>query len=256
MYTLHYTLLLLWCTLYTTLSPILASLLLGAGTASLLAILLSERALLDVTGYLFASPPVISKVDLRCKPSYASATNSAGSDIFAKVKKSLKSSARSQGVSGYCNIYSFINGSDLIPRCSQHEMLNLISAVMAVDGLPWSASDRIRMLLRGAMSESDVAQVHSALLLRPDLDGKLRNEQDKLLIPGTLFWLKCAEEEEVKGDKIPSNKNSLKTPKYKCYIIDSSSRLSNGLLFSGDTMFIDHLVSKYMVAMSSLRVDA
>jgi hypothetical protein len=141
-------------------------------------------------------------------------------------------------------------------------MLNLISVAKAIDGVSWSASERISILLKGQMTDVQVGAIHSALLTRPRLQESVE-ENVELLVPGTLFWLR-----RNNNTSNSSNNNVFEVPfdtasdsnviseavKYQCYQIEDSSKLCNGLLFSGDSLMNDHFVSQYEEAMSRLEI--
>jgi hypothetical protein len=135
---------------------------LGAGTACLLSLLLSTQHNLPVTTYAFAPPPVLNTFPIP-------------SSITEK-----------------CQIHSFINHQDVIPRASHSEILNMLSVLNAIDSMSWKAVDRMMLLMRGYLTNEEKS------FMKESIDKKNKNrvdyhgENDKIdmIVPGNVYLLK------------------------------------------------------------------
>lgn len=152
---------------------------LGAGTASLLAILLCMKSNISATAYAYAPPPVISAIDplphLHSSPRTMRLP-------FSKQKQP------------HYRIHAFVHNNDIISRSSHTQILSLVSALSAVDQVKWGALDRGAILLRNVLSAEEAQVIHEALKHRKHfIEG---NDRD-LYIPGDIYIMRpvpfCAE---------------------------------------------------------------
>jgi hypothetical protein len=140
---------------------------LGAGTACLLSILLSTKSKISVTTYAFAPPPVISVTEY--KPTK-----------FGIPVSFLPLAAT-------CDIHSFVNNKDVISRTSHRELLNMISALSAIDALPWSAYQRSAILLHGGLTAEEQETIERAL--RTECSHYVDGNDTELFVPGKIYLL-------------------------------------------------------------------
>lgn len=206
---------------------------LGAGTACLLATLISRDADFAVKTFAFAPPPVISREVLSYKRPYLS------------------------GDKSKCTIYSFINDKDVVTRASHNEFLNLLSAVACIDSLQWTPRDRIIRLMQGYLSPEEVAEVHVAIHNSRNTNLRLENAGVELLIPGKIFWMvpkvNSSIEKSYTIETIRKDQDSLA---YEVVSVDDPSALFNGSFLTGDSMISDHSVASYMSSMVNLDTSA
>jgi hypothetical protein len=205
---------------------------LGAGTATLLGILLEQLVNTRVTVYAFASPPVITSVPgidtssqdtgeakqiLRLIPFYRKLSD-------RKSKKNLK-------------ILNFINNNDIISRCSHYDVLDLISILKSIDSLPWTAAARTSMIIRDRISDEEVAEVERTVSRRVHLHDPA--DSCHLLVPGNIYWMSPFQSKD---------KRKLGSPQYEIWRIADPSCISKGLFFPGDSIVSDHFVKQYVSA--------
>ena len=116
----------------------------------------------------------------------------------------------------------------------------MITAAAAIDALPWSASKRAEILVKGRLTSLDEELIKETL--QKGLELTEESPQTKLAVPGDIYWMKpCLDEE-----------NAL--TKYQMYTVENGDYLFTGLLYSGDSMVADHGVAKYMSAL--LKVES
>jgi hypothetical protein len=192
---------------------------LGGATAILLSLLISPSLNVPVTTYAFAPPPV---VDHPCRHA----------DINANAS-SIVSKLSHKGLS----MYTFVHNFDIICRVSHREALNLISILKGIDSAPWSAAQRLGMLIRGEMNEREVREAQTAVENREDILAKADHAQ--LLLPGDIFWLR----------PIDASTNSSGPAKYIVQRIENRDELSNVSVFCEDTIVLDHFIEKYRDAL-------
>ncbi len=146
---------------------------LGAGSAALLAILLSTESKIAVECFAFAPPPIISKPDVHESRFPFEFMNSNAS----------------------CTIHSFVHDRDFISRCSHKELLNMLSALTAIDALPWSDYERSSVVFRNKLSDEEKQQIRSVLEheRRPIVDGN----DVALYVPGDIMLLRPVVSTEV-----------------------------------------------------------
>lgn len=197
---------------------------LGAGTGCLLAMLLAQQGI-ECTVYAFAPPPVIT-INRKAPASIFNPLDMINEYVEKKFPRA--------------NIFSFVHHNDVIPRCSNKEIFNMITAAAAIDALPWSASKRAEILVKGRLSSLD--EEHIKETLQKGLEIKDESPQTKLAVPGDIYWMKpCLDEKEA-------------LTKYQMYTVENGDYLFTGLLYSGDSMVADHGVAKYMSAL--LKVES
>ena len=150
---------------------------LGAGTASLLAILLSMKSNISTTAFVYAPPPSLSTTTPIT--TISSKKQSKFMKIFSKFG-SKKEAAEYK-------INAFLHNNDIISRSSHTEILSLISALVAIDRMNWTAYDRGAILLRNALTTAEVEQMYAALQQRSHYtDG---NDRD-LFVIGDIYLLR------------------------------------------------------------------
>lgn len=113
----------------------------GAGVASLLALLLSIKSHIPSTTFAFAPPATLSVHDL-----------SPGSTLHQLSSKAP------------VKIYSFVNNDDVIARCSYRELMHMLGALAATDCMNWSQIKRSAVLLRGRLTDEEMLQMQRALM--------------------------------------------------------------------------------------------
>ena len=148
---------------------------LGAGTASLLAMLLSTQSNITATAFAYAPPPVVSSTQYQ---SALSPQKWRTSYKFPFVKRKAQSSYQ---------IHSFVHNLDIISRSSHTQILSLVSAIVAVDKLPWGMLDRMGILFRNTLSEEEKRTIHDALLNRTHF---IEGNDHELYVPGEIYLLK------------------------------------------------------------------
>lgn len=84
-------------------------------------------------------------------------------------------------------INSFVHNNDIISRCSHTQILSLVSALVAVDGMKWGALERAGMLLRNTLTADEERAIHDALLHRRHF---MEGNDKELYIPGDIYVLK------------------------------------------------------------------
>jgi hypothetical protein len=142
---------------------------LGAGTACLLSLLLSTQHNFPVTTYAFAPPPVLNTFPI---PS---------------------------SVTSKCQIHSFINHRDVIPRASHSEILNMLSVLNAIDSMSWKAVDRMMLLMRGYLTNEEKRFMKESI----DKTNKNRvnyhgeNDEINMIVPGNIYLLKPKQGESL-----------------------------------------------------------
>mmetsp|Transcript_61457 Transcript_61457/g.107975 ORF Transcript_61457/g.107975 Transcript_61457/m.107975 type:complete len:650 (-) Transcript_61457:137-2086(-) len=146
---------------------------LGAGSAALLAILLSTESKIAVECFAFAPPPIISKPDVHESRFPFDFMNSNAS----------------------CVIHSFVHDRDFISRCSHKELLNMLSALTAIDALPWTDYERSSAVFRNKLTDEEKQQIRSVLEheRRPIVDGN----DVALYVPGDIMLLRPVVSKEV-----------------------------------------------------------
>jgi len=148
---------------------------LGAGTASLLVMLLSTQSNITATAFAYAPPPVVSSTQ------YLSPLTSKKwhmSSKFPFVKRATTASYQ---------IHSFVHNNDIISRSSHTQILSLVSGLVAVDKLPWGILDRMGILFRNTLSDEEKEIIHQALLHRTHF---IEGNDHELYIPGEIYLLK------------------------------------------------------------------
>lgn len=263
---------------------------LGAGSAALLAILLSTESKIPVTAFAFAPPPIISQANVN-EPRFPF--------------KFLNSDAP-------CEIHSFVNDRDFITRCSHRELLHMLSGLVAIDALPWTDFERSSVIFRNKLSDSEMKTISDALAA-----GRQKYDDDNdtaLYVPGNIYVLRpipTIEEVAVKTmlmDKDSASQKGLSTAwqqlikrtsdsvrasqtestttatdssalksastnqqmisdsmeegekkqekqnnhQYALVAVPRAELLFNGLLYYGDSMVSDHLLSSYRRALLKL----
>ena len=198
---------------------------LGAGTSSLLGIMLADQKSFPVTVYAFASPPVLSSTMKDCH-------------TYNQFPHCHPSHVNDQ----LCKIHNFVMNDDIIPRASRHEMLNMMNLLKVVDSLSWNAGKRTHMVLMGVISEEDAQEVTDSWIpLSPNsADGAI-----PLYAPGTVYIMKPIVK-NVDGDDSDGDKNVLgfsakanRSPsevKYDLHRLKDPMHLYTGHFFTGDSM--------------------
>jgi hypothetical protein len=190
---------------------------LGGATAILLSLLISPSLNVPVSTYAFAPPPVIDH------PCRHSDINSSGS-LWKPSHRGL-------------SMYTFVHNFDLICRVSHREALNLISILKGIDSAPWSAAQRLGMLMRGEMNDREVREAQTAVNNREDILAKADHAQ--LLLPGEIFWLRPMDGSVTNTD----------STKYIVQRIENRDELSNVSVFCEDSIVLDHFIEKYRDAL-------
>eukprot|EP00428_Durinskia_dybowskii_P071671 CAMPEP_0170397376 /NCGR_PEP_ID=MMETSP0117_2-20130122/22842_1 /TAXON_ID=400756 /ORGANISM="Durinskia baltica, Strain CSIRO CS-38" /LENGTH=582 /DNA_ID=CAMNT_0010653875 /DNA_START=93 /DNA_END=1841 /DNA_ORIENTATION=- len=139
---------------------------LGAGTAALLSLLLSTQSKIAATCYAFAPPPVISHPVLP-----------EGRFPFNFFNRPAP-----------CQIHCFVHNRDFITRCSHQELLHLLSALTAVDSLPWSDMERTSTVYRGRLSDTETKEIEQALCSARKVAA--HKSDTGLYLPGEIFVLR------------------------------------------------------------------
>jgi hypothetical protein len=292
----------------------------GAGTASLLSLLLAhQNPAQHITTYAFAPPPILAKVDGATSGGHTQPTGfsdrllnavrqQAGpgaGDLWDKVageeKTSwdtfrpspsvrLKEAAQemlnpapdlplgSPPLPHNLTIHSFVHNEDLIPRCSMHEFMNMLTAVNAIDKYPnWSASDRAAILIRGELSKEELSIIKDALCAATSNKELTPSEDRQLVIPGHLYWLLPREvtpNSAAKSSKIVNTGSEWSEggvegegeaaivpvrevqgtggSNFALIRMQSCQDIFSGSLLTGDSMFQDHLAGSYKNAMVSI----
>lgn len=148
---------------------------LGAGTASLLAILLCMKSNITATAFAYAPPPVVSTLHAisHLKPH--------------KWQIPFKIPFVKPQLTPSYQIHSFVHNNDIISRSSHTQILSLVSALSAVDQLSWGALDRAGMLLRNSLTTEEVRAIREALTHRKHF---IEGNDKELYIPGDIYLLR------------------------------------------------------------------
>ena len=194
---------------------------LGAGTACLLSMLLEQTLKQNISVYAFACPPLITKYSDEVQPESKSMLQS----LLFRRTSATKTQSKVE-------ILNFIHNHDIISRISRYEVLNLISMVKAVDNLEWSATQRASMILRDSLTSKEVISIQNALSSKISFLN-IQNEF-KLLVPGTLFWLK------------PRWKSDGSV--YDLLHLKDSDSITSGSYFPEDSIVSDHFLRQYLDA--------
>jgi hypothetical protein len=225
---------------------------LGAGTGCLLAMLVASHSSLPVKTFAFAPPPAVSREayfpDDAVWAITADKTNAKQSLAPSAVKDLPVAAPRSQ-----CIIHSFVHHNDIVPRISYVELMNMLDSVESIDTLPWNPTDRMLMLLRGSLTEAEVASMQ---LVLAGLQYNRRAEVE-LVVPGQVYWLQpfkdriavgssSTERGKESGEKTAKQRR-WKT-KYQVHQLDDARKLFNGHFYTGDSMINDHSLAPYMKA--------
>ena len=157
---------------------------LGAGTAALLAILLSTQSNIPVTSYAFAPPPVISHTTLPKQGFFT--------ELFNKPSK--------------YTIHSFVHDRDFIPRCSHRELLNMLSALTAIDSLSWTDLERSTAIFHNTLNKNEMLQIKN--ILNSNRQHIIDGNDTELYVPGQVYLLRPIPATIMENSKI------LSKPKY------------------------------------------
>lgn len=139
---------------------------LGAGSAALLAILLSTESKIPVSSFAYAPPPIISEPTVH-EPRYP--------------LKFFNSDAP-------CDIHSFVNDRDFITRCSHRELLHSLSGLEAIDSLPWTDFERSSIVYRNKLSDEEMKSIKDALEMSRGSFDDFRDPA--LYVPGKIYLLR------------------------------------------------------------------
>lgn len=168
---------------------------LGAGTASLLAIMLCMKSNISATAYAFAPPPVISTTEMISHQ--------------RNWKSRLQLPFGKQSREPYYHIHSFVHNNDIISRSSHTQILSLISALSAVDKVKWGALERGAILLRNVLSAEEASVIYEALKTRKHVvEG---NDRD-LYIPGDIYIMRPVADCVETGETNERNSSSVDNP--------------------------------------------
>jgi hypothetical protein len=171
-------------------------------------------------------------------------------------------------------IHSVVHNQDLIPRCSMHEFVNMLAALDAIDKCAhWTATDRAAMLIRGILSEEELLNVTAVLEACSSGKELAPSEDFQLIIPGHLYWLlpraatsnltintttgnsstsgggSSSDTDGSSGRAAPALAHA---SSYSLVRMRSCEDIFTGHLFTGDSMFQDHLAGSYKRAMLSI----
>ena len=224
----------------------------GAGTACLLSVLLADRLPLEqITTFAFAPPPIMAvdgKRNHRGPP--PSVLHQAVQTLLHPPSQALP--AGSPPLPRNLTIHSFVLNQDLIPRCSMHEFINMLSAVRAIDqDTKWTSSKRARLLLQGELDDDDMQVLNEVLsssnTRKKDPKEELDPSEDfQLVIPGHLYWI-LPRESEISPHSCYHDGQA-----FDLVRLHSCHDVFTGSLFTGDDMFRDHLAGSYKDAMLSI----
>lgn len=205
---------------------------LGAGTACLLSMMVSQVVDFPVKTFAFAPPPVISR------------------EGTTDVKRSFLTGKKSS-----CDIYSFVLNNDVITRASHNEFLNFLTAVAYIDSLPWTPKERMVKLMKGCLTSEEISEVDDIMRNAKNSDIHKENDGVELLIPGKIFWMvpKVTGSADILSTATSEGKSSEGiVVRYEILSLDEPSKLFNGSFLTGDSMVSDHLVLSYMNSMVNL----
>jgi hypothetical protein len=235
---------------------------LGGGTASLLALLLASQHQLTVKTFAFAPPPVLNNFPLPAS------------------------------ISERCEIHSFINHHDIIPRASHSEILNMLSVLDLIDSMAWKAVDRTMLLMRGYLTDEERQLIHDCIHNKEtNRDKKNYHDENEIemIVPGKIYLFTPQDKQiettsspsssasssptsvlqvekskrsfqKLSGEEVRESKGRPKNNseiRYQIHSIPSMDSMSlyNGFFYTGDSMVSDHLVSSYLSSMINLRTD-
>eukprot|EP00602_Paraphysomonas_sp_CaronLab_P012269 CAMPEP_0185042056 /NCGR_PEP_ID=MMETSP1103-20130426/42115_1 /TAXON_ID=36769 /ORGANISM="Paraphysomonas bandaiensis, Strain Caron Lab Isolate" /LENGTH=535 /DNA_ID=CAMNT_0027582055 /DNA_START=221 /DNA_END=1828 /DNA_ORIENTATION=+ len=211
---------------------------LGAGTACLLAMLLSSRANMAVTTFAYAPPPVITTPP----------------ETFSILHDAPLVSGKHPD----CVIHSFVHNKDVVPRASHYEFVNMLSAVKRIDGLPWSATERAMILVRNRLMDDERETLKERLTgLEAREDAEDMHSEDRgveLIVPGNVYLLSPLTESDM-DPKAQDGKKKAAQKKYSIRRVDDSRMLFSGFLFTGDSMVLDHPVAGYLNSILNISTD-
>lgn len=204
---------------------------LGAGTACLLGLRLSEQTgigtdPMDVTVFAFAPPPVLSE------PSYRSAN---------------------------CTIHAFVNNADLVPRCCKREIMKMLLTVGLIDKMVWSSGKRTHLVATTTLLSDEDMKLMDGVCSETnynDVERAVVENEVQLYIPGTSYVIT-----PTTYTPSPLNPDPESTPSTltsgnaaKVNVVSKFRRvvkptgLYSGFLFTGDTMLSDHKADNYITA--------
>lgn len=210
---------------------------LGAGTACLLGMRLSEKQPggeqpSDVTVFAFAPPPVLSE-PAYCPP--------------------------------HCNIHTFVNNSDVVPRCCKLEIYKMLLAVGQIDRLAWDGGKRAHLVATSKQLKPEemklLDEACSATNYTPAERSVVESEVP-LYAPGTSYvMLPSAIVPSPLNPQASTSKSvsppSTGTPPPTTGAAGVESKFSkvlhpgalySGFLFTGDSMLSDHKADNYIKA--------
>lgn len=139
---------------------------LGAGSAALLAVLLSTESKIPVTCFAFAPPPIISQPDIN-KPRFP----------FEFMNSAAP-----------CVIHSFVHDRDFIARCSHRELIDMLSALSAIDSLGWTDYERSTAVFRQTLTDAEKQEIRD--VLRSERKRVADDKDIALYIPGQIYLIR------------------------------------------------------------------
>lgn len=231
---------------------------LGAGTASLLGLLLSETV--QVTVFAYAPPPVLSV------PNYSSRN---------------------------CIIHTFVNNADVVPRACKLEVLKMLLICRHIDKIEeWNVTKRGKMIVSGALSSDDKKAIADTLSAPMHLqqDREVLKGEIELFVLGTVYVVHPNDDKplsaemieltssasaldlsssaagadtdydattptaaDAKSEPAPATKGKGKaaaseasTVSHRFRRVREATGLYSGYLFTGDSMLSDHKAGAYI----------
>jgi hypothetical protein len=203
---------------------------LGAGTACLLGLRLSERPLdgskpMDVTVFAFAPPPVLSE------PAYSPLN---------------------------CTIHTFINNADIVPRCCKLEIAKMLVTVGLIDKIKaWDAVKRTKLVASSTQLGADDMRLLDEACAESNYSEAERNvvqHEVHLYAPGASYVITptTAMPSPLNpanvDTKMPPAPPTAATVFNKFRRVLNPSGLYTGYLFTGDSMLSDHKADNYINA--------